>query len=115
MGLKLKIIDDMKLSFEAIKRLKHYIMNDEVVYQECDNLMEISNNENPDNRQYLLGCLNREPSIKVCGRLNLCPNTDFTDLTRWSTKGDVLIFMEASGILMCLPYKSAIESKIIEN
>ena len=109
MGLKLKIIDDMELSFEAIKRLKHYIMNDEVVYQECDNLMEISNNENPDNRQYLLGCLNSEPSIKVCGRLNLCPNT------RWSTKGDVLIFMEASGILMCLPYKSAIESKIIEN
>lgn len=105
----------MKLNQKSIKSLLTYVKNNEVVYQAYGELIEVSNNENADNRKILLDYFNQSSSIEMYSKDDEYIREHFSDLNDWATEDDQFFLMEIIGVLICIPKTSVIENKIIED
>lgn len=95
------------------EKLTNYIESNEVVYQVCGELIEVSNDENQDNRQALLEHLTNASNIVVYEKGKPFIHNAFEDLDNWSTSDDVLFLLETVGVLLCMPQSDAIEQGLI--
>ena len=59
----------MKISQNSKKNLLRYIKNNEVVYQVYGELVEVSNDDNIDNRNALIEYFNQSSSIELYTKL----------------------------------------------
>lgn len=104
----------MQLTKDSIDNLRGYIANNEVVYQVCDELIEVANNSNPDNRDLLLAYNNQASKVMVLYKGSTMLHEGFEDIDNWATEDDSLFFMETSGVVICIPSKLAKQSQIIK-
>lgn len=103
----------MTISSVEINKLKNYIQHDEVVYQRFGELVEVSNDNEAENRTSLLEDLKKASSVEAYEKGDQFISEDFNDLDSWSTKDDVLILLQLQGTLICIPKKVAVEKEII--
>lgn len=104
----------MKLFQNTIELLKNYIASNEVVYQVCGELIEVSNNYNIDNRETLLGYFNHVTNIKIYKKCASFVHKQFEDLDNWATQDDVLFLLGTNDVLICIPQTEAIKNMLIE-
>src|SRR5574344_2624836 len=100
----------MIVSKNIILGLTDYIKNNEVVYQFCDELIELSNNENPDNRQTILDSLVNTSSVEVYEKGSFLIHESFEELDNWSMDNDCLFLLVPVELLICIPKISAISA-----
>lgn len=103
----MKLVDNIK------ELLQEYIKKNEVVYQVCNDLVEVSNEENKDNRQILLGYFDKTSSIEIYEKGASFIHEPFEELDNWATKDDVLFLLEIIGILICIPRNIALSAGLI--
>jgi hypothetical protein len=103
----------MIVSKNIILGLTDYIKNNEVVYQFCDELIELSNNENPDNRQTILDSLVNTSSVEVYEKGSFLIHESFEELDNWSMDNDCLFLLVPVELLICIPKISAISANLI--
>lgn len=103
----------MRLSQNIKELFLNYISTNEVVYQICGELMEVANDNNCYNRNVILDLLAHDSSIELINRNECGTQESFYDLINWSTKDDVMFYVQERGLLICIPQKNAIESKLI--
>lgn len=103
----------MKLSQNIIEKLRQYVEKNEVVYQVYEELVEISNDQNTDNRKALLDYFNHASSVEVYEKGATYLHEPFEDLDEWATPKDVLFLLETIGVVICVPHQEAIEQELI--
>ena len=96
-----------------VSQLFNYIINNEVVYQLCGELMEVSNDKEKENKIALLSYLSSAKRIEVYDKHNAFELDGCTELVNWSTDDDVLFLLQDIGVLICVPEKLAIDNKLI--
>ena len=104
----------MRTCRNKLELLKHYIENNEVVYQFCGGLIEVSNNIEKENKETLLNYFYGAYRVEVYNRNDLFVRDNWTDLTDWSRDDDALLLLENIGVLICIPKNKAIESNLVE-
>lgn len=85
--------------------LQQYIKDNEVVYQEYEGLIEVSNVVETENRDNLLKALNTNPVVQTYKKDDQFIAEDFQELNNWSKEDDVLFLLSPVGILICIPQK----------
>ena len=60
----------MSITKNIISQLLNYVMNNEVVYQFCGELIEVSNDNEKENKAALLSYLSRAKRIEVYDKHN---------------------------------------------
>lgn len=65
----------MSITKNIISQLLHYVMNNEVVYQFCGELMEVFYDNEKENKATLLSYLSRAKRIEVYDKLMLSSRT----------------------------------------
>lgn len=103
----------MSLELNQIEKLRQFVESNEVVYQEFENVIEISNDQNPQNRKALLDCFKHVSSVEVYQKGSAFIHEPFEELDKWATDEDLLFLLELIGVLICIPRKVAIEQKLI--
>lgn len=103
----------MKLITDIKEKLQYYINNNEVVYQFCGELVEISNETMQKNKNALLDSFNRANLIEMCGKHNSSTKDGWPELTEWATDDDVLFLLDSIGVLICIPQKVALDNNLI--
>lgn len=103
----------MTLTKNNIVNLRNYIENNEVVYQVCGELVEVSNAVNGDNRKSLLEYFKHVSSVEVYQKGDSFIHDPFEELDNWATEDDILLLLEIIGIVVCIPRKIAIDNQII--
>lgn len=103
----------MKLITDIKEKLQYYINNNEVVYQFCGELVEISNEAVQKNKNALLDSFNRANLIEMYGKHNSSVKDGWPELTEWSTDDDVLFLLNGIGVLICIPKKEALDNNLI--
>lgn len=103
----------MQLTKGNIDNLKNYIENNEVVYQVCDELIEVSNSENLENRKSLLEYFKHVNSVEVFQKGASFIHEPFEELDNWATQEDCLLLLQIIGVLICIPRKTAVDAKIV--
>ena len=96
-----------------VSQLFNYVINNEVVYQLCGELMEVSNDKEKENKIALLSYLSCAKRIEVYDKHNAFELNGCTELVDWSTDDDVLFLLHNIGVLICVPEKLAIDNKLI--
>jgi len=102
----------MTLSKIAQTNLLNYIQNNEVVYQVFGELVEVSNDENVQNKESLILDFNNASSVEVYQKGDNFIHEPFVDLDNWATENDTLYLLETIGTLICIPTESAIANNI---
>lgn len=95
------------------EKLHHYINNNEVVYQFCGELVEISNETMQKNKNALLESFNKVHLIDIFEKHNSFVKDGWPELTKWSTDDDVLFLLDDIGVLICIPKKEALDNDLI--
>ena len=103
----------MKNPTVSINDLNTYITHNEVIYQACGELVELSNDDNQENRQTLLTYLTQASSVEVYEKGDSFIHEPFEELDDWATETDYLLLLQIIGVLICIPKDSAIEAKIV--
>lgn len=103
----------MKTADNIKELLLDYIKTNEVVYQACNDLIEVSNEENEDNRQTLLGYFDKTSSIAIYEKGASFIHEPFEELDNWATKDDVLFLLEIIGVLISIPRNTALNAGLI--
>lgn len=103
----------MKLTHENIKNLTNYIEHNEVVYQVCGELVELSNSDNSDNHASLLNYLRHASGMEEYTKGYSFIREAFEEIDNWSTEDDALLLLETIGVVVCIPRKLAIDNQII--
>lgn len=103
----------MKLTKVNIDNLRNYIENNEVVYQVCGELVEVSNAENADKRLSLLFYFGHASGVEAYSKGHHFIHEAFEEIDNWSTDNDVLLLLETMGIVVCIPRKLAIDKQIV--
>lgn len=88
--------------------LKNYIDSNEVVYQVCGDLIEVSNDGNFDNRQALLEYISNASNITSYEKGASLIHNAFEELDNWATPDDVLFLLEPGGVLLCIPRRDSV-------
>lgn len=96
-----------------ISILREYIENNEVVYQFCGELMEVSNDNEKENKQTLLGYFRRGNRVEVYTKQDRWAKDGWSELTDWSTDDDVLFLLDGVGVMICIPKKEAVKNHLI--
>ena len=104
----MKSVDNIK------ELLLNYIKNNEVVYQFCGELMEVSNDKEKENKETLLGYFRGANRVEIYTKHDSFVANNWTELSSWSTDDDVLFLLDGVGVLICIPKKEAIAYKLIE-
>lgn len=94
--------------------LRTYIETNEVVYQFCDALMEVSNDTEKENKETLLGYFRRANRVEVYSKHDSWAKDGWPELADWSTDDDVLFLLDGVGVMICIPKKEAIANNLIE-
>ena len=103
----------MSVIKNIISQLLNYVMNNEVVYQFCGELMDVFYDNEKENKAALLSYLSRAKRIEVYDKHNAFEQDGWTELVDWSTDDDVLFLLQDIGVLICVPEKLAIDNKLI--
>lgn len=93
--------------------LRTYIESNEVVYQFCGELMEVSNDTEKENKETLLGYFRRANRVEVYTKHDSWAKDGWPELTDWSTDDDVLFLLDGVGVMICIPKKEAIKNHLI--
>lgn len=94
--------------------LRNYIEVNEVVYQFCGGLMEVSNDAEIDNKENLLKKFRRANRVEVYTKHDRWAKDGWPELADWSTDDDVLFLLDGVGVMICIPKKEALANNIIE-
>lgn len=105
----------MKFPSVSMSKLISYIKNNEVVYQVYCDLVEVSNENNSQNRDFLLENFKHVSSVKVLEKGDSYIHESFEELDNWAKADDVLFLLEPIGILICIPCYLALQNKLIFN
>lgn len=97
----------MGIEKNITSQLLDYILNNEVVYQFCGELIEVSNNVEKENKETLLGCFHRNSRVEVYTKHDRWAKEGWPELANWSTDDDVLFLLD--GVLICVPKRYAIK------
>lgn len=97
----------------SIDNLILYISSNEVVYQAFGEIVEISNDENPENRNVLLEYLSKANNADVYQKGDSFIHEPFEDIDNWATKDDYLFLLQIIGVVICIPKKLAVENNLI--
>ena len=95
-------------------KLYQYIKNNEVVYQEFEGLIEVSNSVEKENRDKLLKAFDTNPVVQIYKKDDEFIAEDFQELNNWSKKGDVLFLLTPIRILICISQKEAESNGLTE-
>lgn len=82
-----------------------YIVTNEVVYQELEGLVEVSNDKEIENRDQLKEYLLKTSTIETYSKGHWLIKDDFEELDNWSKEDDVLFLLQPIGVLICIPQK----------
>lgn len=104
----------MKPVENILERLKQFVKYNEVVYQVCNELTEVSNEENIENRKVLLRYFDKASSVELYEKGSSFIHEPFEDIDNWATKDDVLFLLEIIGVLICIPRNVALSVGLIE-
>ena len=94
--------------------LREYVKENEVVYQFCGDLMEVSNDIEKENKETLLGYFRSANCVEVYTKHDSLAKKGWTELADWSTDDDVLFILDGVGVLICIPKKEATANNLIE-
>lgn len=103
----------MGIEKNITSQLLDYILNNEVVYQFCGELIEVSNNVEKENKETLLGCFRRNSRVEVYTKHDRWAKEGWPELANWSTDDDVLFLLQNIGVLICVPKKLALNHNLI--
>ena len=103
---------NMKINITADILQKH-IETNEVVYQFCGELMEVSNDKEKENKETLLGYFRGVNRVEIYTKHDSFVANNWTELSSWSTDDDVLFLLQNIGVLICVPKKEALNNKLI--
>ena len=104
----------MKLINNIKEKLQYFVENNEVVYQFCGELIEVSNDKEKENKESLLGFFSRASQVEVYMKHDRWAKEGWPELTDWSTDDDILFLLYGVGVLICIPKKEAIANNLIE-
>ena len=93
----------------SIERLYNYVSNNEVVYQFCGELMEVSNDTEKENKETLLGYFRGANRVEIYTKQDRFVADNWEELADWSTEDDMLFLLDGIGVLLCIPKKEVIE------
>lgn len=110
---KIKKTNYMRQNQNIKEILNNYLEKNEVVYQVCGELIEVSNNENSGNRKALIGYFRNASNVTLYEKGALFIHDVFNTLDEWSTVDDVLFLLESVGVLLCIPRRIAMEEGMI--
>lgn len=103
----MKIITDIK------EKLQYYINNNEVVYQFCGELVEVSNETMQKNKNALLDSFKRVNLVKIYNKHNSFAKNGCPELTDWSTDDNGLFLLYDVGVLTCISKKATLDNNLI--
>ena len=101
-------------NIQIVNILRRYIEQNEVVYQFCGELMEVSNDKEKVNKETLLGYFRRANCVEIYTKHDSFVANNWPELSSWSTDDDVLFLLDGVGVMICIPKKKAIANNLIE-
>lgn len=101
-------------NIQIVNILRRYIEQNEVVYQFCGELMEVSNDKEKVNKETLLGYFRGANRVEIYTKHDSVVANNWTELSSWSTDDDVLFLLDGGGVMICIPKKKAIANNLIE-
>lgn len=101
-------------NIQIVNILRRYIEQNEVVYQFCGELMEVSNETEKEHKETLLGYFRRANSVEVYTKHDRWAKDGWPELADWSTDDDVLFLLDGVGVMICIPKKEALANNLIE-
>ena len=93
--------------------LRTYVEANEVVYQFCGELIEVSNRTEKMNMETLLGYFHKSHSVEVYTKHDRWAKDGWPELVDWSTENDVLFLLGGVGVMICIPKKEAVKNHLI--
>ena len=96
----------------TVNTLYDYVNQNEVVFQSIDNLVEVANEVEKENRKELLSYFNAASGVEAFSKGNSPIKNDFPELAEWATEDDVLFLLRGAGVLICVPKQQAIGNKL---
>lgn len=93
--------------------LQKYVEANDVVYQFCGELMEVSNDMEKENKETLLGYFRRANRVEVYTKHDSWAKDGWPELADWSTDDDVLFLLDGVGVMIRIPKKEAISNNFI--
>lgn len=100
-------------NIQIVNILRRYIEQNEVVYQFCDELMELSNDTEKASKKTLLQYFHRANCVKVYTKYDSWAKDGWPELADWSTDDDILFLLDGVGVMICIPKKEAIANNLI--
>lgn len=93
--------------------LQAYVEANEVVYQFCGELMEVSNGTEKENKETLLDYFRRANRVELYTKHDRWAKDGWPELADWSTDDDVLFLLDGVGVMICIPKKEAVKNHLI--
>ena len=93
--------------------LQAYVEANEVVYQFCGELMEVSNGTEKENKETLLDYFRRANRVELYTKHDRWAKDGWPELADWSTDDDVLFLLDGVGVMICIPKKEAVKKHLI--
>lgn len=103
----------MKLITDIKEKLQYYINNNEVVYQFCGELVEVSNETMQKNKNALLDSFKRVNLVKIYNKHNSFAKNGCPELTDWSTDDNGLFLLYGVRVLTCISKKATLDNNLI--
>ena len=97
----------------SLEKLYNYVLNNEVVYQFCGELMEVANESEKENKDRLLGYFREANRIEIYMKHDRFVADNWEELTDWSTDDDMFFLLDGVGVLICIPKKEVFEQQLI--
>ena len=94
-------------------KLQAYVEANEVVYQFCGELMEVSNDTEKENKETLLDYFRRANRVELYTKHDRWAKDGWPELADWSTDDDVLFLLNGIGVMICIPKKEAVKKHLI--
>ena len=85
--------------------LQAYVEANEVVYQFCGELMEVSNGTEKENKETLLDYFRRANRVEVYTKHDRWAKDGWPELADWSTDDDVLFLLDGVGVMVVFQRK----------
>ena len=92
-------------NIQIVNILRRYIKQNEVVYQFCGELMEVSNETEKEHKETLLGYFRRANSVEVYTKHDRWAKDGWPELADWSTDEDVLFLLDGVGVMIVFQRK----------
>ena len=92
--------------------LQKYVETNEVVFQFCGELVEVSNDTEKENKEALIRYLRRANRVEVYTKQDRWAKDGWSELADWSTDDDVLFLLDGVGVMNFIPKKEAVENHL---